>query len=191
MLPELGQFFHAHAVLYLKSLGQPTPSEQQPAASFHCCEQLQPPKVCQSKSDGRNGSNGCTLILAVFVRGAKFLQSALRGRPDVGATAMCTAMQNGNTIYDSLQTSPLSEAHASNAAGGVFVFTLFSFSMCCFVTNFYVFNSRSHGGSEALMAKEDISCTHAHRELFFANFSLESLTTCVIEWCHDRPPRHP
>ena len=69
-------------------------------------EQLLPFSQCQSRIDGRNGSNACTVISAV---------SAAHAGTDLSSSSsssesLCASMRDGNCAYDDLKISSLLSA---------------------------------------------------------------------------------
>ena len=73
MLPALQNFYFSHAVPYLQHRNRPVSAtvqpttEQEPLERF---ERLLPEDLCQSRIDGRNGSNACTFIALLFLSNA-------------------------------------------------------------------------------------------------------------------------
>lgn len=121
ILPRLAAFYAEYAIPYLQERNRPVPpvsaDEPMPSAAADIVdvdpwskyETLLTPDLAQSTIDGRNGSNACTIISAVFVRNS--LQSAAAdGEIDGSASAMCQAMREGNSKYDSLHTNSLLSA---------------------------------------------------------------------------------
>lgn len=119
ILPSLCAFYSSHALPYLSRLGRHVPSIPKapappatplphPMSQF---EQLLPFTLCQSRIDGRSGSNACTIIAAVFLR--KFLlaiSTATDLSSCVSAESLCLSMREGNAAYDALNTVALLSA---------------------------------------------------------------------------------
>ena len=72
-------------------------------------ETLLPSTMAQSTIDGRNGSNACTIISAIYVRNS-LLAAAADADVDLSIGAMCVALRNGNEVYDALHTNRLLSA---------------------------------------------------------------------------------
>ena len=119
LLPSLLAFYTDHAAPYLLARSRPTARVQQSLPSddgsltegngeepFSDLERHLPPDQCQSLIDGRNGSNACTVIAALFVR--ELLQNA--DERSLSNVTLCRLMQDGNRLYDSLHTQNLLSA---------------------------------------------------------------------------------
>ena len=63
---------------------------------------LLPRHQCQSRIDGRNGSNACTIICALFCKELISTESALCGNCSHLQSMMCNCMMEGNKMYDRL-----------------------------------------------------------------------------------------
>ena len=72
----------------------------------HHFESSLAPEFSQSRIDGRNGSNACTVIAALFVR-------CMLRNPDVqnvSVASLCEVIHEGNAVYDNLDTTNLLSA---------------------------------------------------------------------------------
>ena len=96
MLPKLRAFYFDHAVPYLRLRGRSVCSQSPDQPSLAEFEMLLPEELCQSKIDGRNGSNACTFITILFIK------YALQGLTYSTEEAMCRAIRDGNALYDDL-----------------------------------------------------------------------------------------
>ena len=98
---SIASFFQAASTKPRSQKESPSGSRQD--ADFDKWEVLLPKELSQSTIDGRNGSNACTVICAMFC--ASFLKSeaqfctSVHGRENYEA-AMCQAMRDGNRKYD-------------------------------------------------------------------------------------------
>lgn len=120
ILPCLQEFYATHALPYLQRLGRRhspalpkvpstplksvAPGKAPPpghTGSFSRYEMLLPHDQCQSRIDGRSGSNACTVICFRFC--CAFLQGDISLTPE----RLCDVMRAGNNAYDSLHTISL------------------------------------------------------------------------------------
>ena len=96
----------ASAASSLTSTQPPTALSLTPATSdWSIYECLLPRALSQSRIDGRNGSNACTIISCIFVRSC--LSSAASGDLNISQGILCASMTEGNLMYDSLHTDSL------------------------------------------------------------------------------------
>ena len=105
-LPGLQAFYYKHAVPYLTALDRPAANTAPQASSstaipYRDYESVLRMDLCQSRIDGRNGSNACTFIAV------SFMQNMLKTSGDVSVAAMCQAMRDGNAAYDALGKNTL------------------------------------------------------------------------------------
>ena len=96
----------ASAASSLTSAQPPTALSLTPATSdWSIYECLLPHALSQSRIDGRNGSNACTIISCIFVRSC--LSSAASGDLNISQDIICASMTEGNLMYDYLHTNSL------------------------------------------------------------------------------------
>ena len=123
ILLSLLAFYPSHALPYLTCLGHcvlylpkaPARSAAPPSHTMKQFEQLLPFSHCQFRIGGRNGSNACTIIAAVFLR--KFLLAAQTGTGPYFAVllnllAHQSKMVHNHAYDDDLNISPLLSADA-------------------------------------------------------------------------------
>ena len=105
VLPGLLTFYYSSAIPYLKGRGRPIPPspqdcQQESAGAFVAqYEQRLTYSQSQSRINGRNGSSACTIIASLFTK--SILAGLLDGTDDSQRERlMCTAMIEGNCLYD-------------------------------------------------------------------------------------------
>ena len=102
MLRPLVTFYHTRARPYLLSKNTSLPRLPcQTTVDFDgsVFETLFPADFCQSRIQGRNGSNACTIISCLFVKEV-LSQPELFTSPDIRKAAFESAMLQGNELYD-------------------------------------------------------------------------------------------
>ena len=125
ILPALLEFYAYHALPYLVKLNRRNPTGTSPPLhhgnrdqrqtahrGFTRYETLLAYDQCQSRIDGRNGSNACVAI------GLSFIYDFLQLKTCSSSAYLCKLLRDGNAAYDSLNTtSPLSADTAPDVLG--------------------------------------------------------------------------
>ena len=112
----MAAFYDKHARPYLSAKSRPTPPATQSQGSSTAgivnhpeqWELLLPVGQSQSTIRGRNGSNSCTIISALFVRQCS--SGTSNDQPDFSPQSLCKVMNDDNEVYESCQLSGLLSA---------------------------------------------------------------------------------